>query len=175
MHIALYQCYLFYERDGIILDIREYLIGVTAAAIFCAAVRLILPEKGFVASASKLLLGLLMTLTVVRPWVSISMEDMFQWPSSLSNEGQQIVAQAEKTTTDALRESIKKQVKSYISEKALSMGTEVEADVSLSDSDLPVPVAAVITGAVSPYAKQMITQILTQELGITKEAIEWIG
>lgn len=175
MYPVIYQRNLFYEGNGIILNIREYLIGVTAAAIICAVVKAFFAEKGFVGSAVKMLLGLLMTLAIVRPWISVSFDSILDWPGSISTSGQTIVDEAERTALDSLRQCIKEETEAYILEKAKSMGADVDVEVTLSDADLPVPIGAEITGAVSPYTKQVIAQMMTQELGINKEAQKWIG
>ena len=64
---------------------------------------------------------------------------------------------------------------SYILSKAESLGAKLEVTVELSDELYAKPVAVQLTGAVSPYAKQTLTQMIEEELGLNREAQRWIG
>lgn len=175
MHYAADQCDLLYEGDGINVWIREYLVGVTAAALICGIIRALFPEKGAVGAVIKTLLGLAMLLAVVRPWMSISTDGIYGWKNDISFDAQGIVNNAEASAKEQLRQRIMEQTQSYILAKADSLGAQVEVSVEVSDEAMAVPCAVRITGAVSPYAKQAISRMITEELGIDREAQEWIS
>ena len=155
--------------------IREYLIGVTAAALVCAIVKAFLPDKGAIATVIKTLLGLLMILAVVHPWTSISTEGMFDWTQDFTTDAQAVVSDAQVQAKEAVRARIKEQTEAYILSKAEALGAQVEVSVEISDEALAAPLGVSITGTVSPYARQVISQMIADDLGISREAQEWIG
>ena len=60
-------------------------------------------------------------------------------------------------------------------DKAAAMGLELTARVGLSSDDPPVPVCVEITGAVSPYMKLRLEEMILEGLNIAKENQVWIG
>ena len=155
--------------------IREYVVGVVAAALLCGAVTALAGKKGVVGVAVKLLAGLLMVMAVIAPVSSISFGHWFGWAEDIHTNGDQIVADGEKMAMDTLRESITSQLEAYILDEARSLGCQLEVEVILSTDDLPVPKRVVLSGSVSPYAKQVISQLLTEDLEIAQEEQIWTG
>lgn len=175
MHHAHDQHHLFHEGDGIIVFIREYLIGVTAAALLCGVVKTLLPGKGAVPTVTKMLLGLLMILAVVRPWTTISADGLSDWTQDFTADAQSVVSDAQAQVKETLRSRIKKETEAYILSKAHALGVQIEVCVEVSDETVAAPISVSITGAVSPYARQAISQMIADDLGINREAQEWIG
>lgn len=155
--------------------IRTYILGVVVAAVLCGIVQSIVPKDGTIAVSMKLLMGLLMTLAVLRPWVSISFDGLFGWTSTITQEAERIVSEGKLMGELAYREGIKQGLEAYILDKGAAMGALLEVEIIVSDDDLPVPVAAKIKGALSPYAKEILQRTLTEELGISEEELHWIG
>ena len=157
------------------MQIREYLIGVTAAALVCGVVRTFVPEKGTLGAVVKMLLGVLMLLVVLQPVSGMSMDGLFDWTEDISADAQTIVSSAESETKEEMHGRIKQETRAYILSKAQSLGAQLEVAVELSDDVIAKPVAVQITGAVSPYAKQTLMQMIEDDLGIDREAQQWIG
>ncbi len=155
--------------------LRQYLLGVTAAALICGMIKALFPEKGTMGTVIKTLLGLAMILAVVSPWTAASVSDLYDWKDDISLEAQSIVQNADQNAKEELRRRIMEQTQSYILAKADTLGAQVEVSVEISDDEVAVPSQVKITGAVSPYAKQVISQILTEDLGIDREAQIWIS
>lgn len=151
----------------------EYLIGVAAAAMLCGIVNVLMPKQGASAQAMKLLLGLLMALSVVHPWVEISMEDLFGWTEGISAKGEGIAAQGAMMGEQAYRDGITQRLEAYILDEAEDLGADVQVRVELSEEELPVPIRATVSGALSPYARARLTELLTQDLHISREEIQW--
>lgn len=156
-------------------EIREYLIGVTAAAILCGIVTTMSGEKGFLGSAMRLLTGLLMTLALVSPWVSIPLEDLFGWTDSIQSDAGAIVQQGQSVGEETYRQVIKQRLEAYIQDEAQALGLDLAVTVSLAEDGMPIPVSAELVGSVSPYLRQRMTLFLTNELGIEREDQIWIG
>ena len=155
--------------------IRQYLIGVTAATLICGIIRALFPDKGTIGTVIKTLLGIAMILVAVGPWTSVSVNSLYTWKEDISFDAQNIVRDAEDNVKEETRQRITEQVRSYILVKTDSLGAQVDVQVDVSNGEMPVPCAVKIVGAVSPYAKQVISQMLTSDLGIDKEAQIWIS
>lgn len=166
---------LLYERNGIIVAVREYLIGVTAAALLCSIVKVLIPGKGTVGTVIRMLLGMMMLLAVLHPWTGSTMGGLFGWTDDISFEAQQTVDEAYTDAKEELYARIKGECEAYILAKAESMGASVEVEITLSDDSTGVPVGVSIHGAVSPYAKRIMSEMIADDLGISKEAQKWTG
>jgi hypothetical protein len=57
----------------------------------------------------------------------------------------------------------------------MDMGAEVEVEVTLSDDSTQVPCAVTITGMVSPYLKQRLSEMIEEDLQIKREDQHWIN
>ncbi|MBE6941843.1 MAG: hypothetical protein E7455_06165 [Ruminococcaceae bacterium] len=153
--------------------LREYLIGVIAAALLCGIVTSLIDPKGTVGFAVKLIAGLLMLLSVVRPWVSISFDNLLGWTDQVMADGSDHVASGQMMADDVYRAGIKEQLEAYIVDEAKTFGCELSVEIILSDEDVPVPEQVRLKGDVSPYAKQSLTNFLSQQLGIDREDQIW--
>ena len=157
------------------MTVREYLLGVTAAALFCGIVRILLPGKGTVAAVVRVLLGVTMMLAVLRPWASVRLDGLFEWSNGIQTDAQSIVADAENSALQTLRTRIKQDCEAYILAKAESLGAQIEVSVEVSEDTPPAPIMVTLSGAVSPYAKQTLSSMLSEELGIHREGQQWVG
>lgn len=157
------------------MQVREYLLGITAVALVCGIVKMLLPEKGTFGTVIKLISGVLMLLVAIKPLVGLSGDALFAWTDEISADAQSIVADAEISSKEAIRVRIKEQAEAYILAKAESMGAEIEVSVTLSEESMAVPIGVRIEGSISPYAKQVMTQTIANDLGIEKGAQQWIG
>lgn len=156
-------------------EIRTYLISVTAASLVCGIVNTLAGKKGTISSVIKLLTGLFLALTVVRPVVDLSIPDLNSYISSINTDAQAAVADGKNMASAELSAIIKAQTQAYILDKAASLGVDMEVEVILSDGAPPLPVGVILTGAVSPYAKAHLSTYLEETLGIPREAQQWTG
>ena len=106
---------------------------------------------------------------------SISMNNLHHWKDDISLDAQGIASDAHQKAKEELRQRIMEKTQSYILAKADTLGAQVEVSVEVSNDEMTVPSKVRIIGAVSPYAKQAISQMLTEDLGIDKEAQIWIS
>ena len=60
-------------------------------------------------------------------------------------------------------------------EKAKALDCDLQVEIFLSADTTPVPEQVPISGSVSPYAKQVISTMLSDDLGIDREAQIWTG
>ena len=153
-------------------SIREYLLGVIAAAIICAVVSQISGKGSFLAAAIKLITGAFMLVVLISPikHIQIRPANLF---SDISLQADEITAAAAETTQESMASIIKEQTRAYILDKADQYGAALTVDVTLSDADIPTPISVKISGKVSPYTKKMLSGIIANDLGIATEAQIW--
>lgn len=153
--------------------LREYILSVVAAAILCGIVTGLIDKKGSCAPVVKLICGVFLTLTVVRPVAKVNIDDFMDFTWNLRSEADAAAAFGEEMYTQSLIDGIKQTTQSYILDKVQTLGLQLRVTVHL-DSDL-VPDEVTLEGAHSPYEKQQLQAFIASDLGIPKERQIWIG
>ena len=150
--------------------IKSYIFSVVASSMIAA---LSFRLAGTKAPVIKLIASLFLAFTVIRPIADIDPSDLISSiPRTISN----VTASNNDWGTagaQALREGIQAQTEAYILREADLLGAHIDVEVRLSEDEIPVPEAIMIHGSVSPYERSKLTQILSSELGIGKEAVKW--
>lgn len=154
--------------------IGSYLLHLFAAAAVCTVAIRILRSGGALTVIAKLLCGVFMIYSVMKPLPQLNIHEWGELETELNSRAQSAVAWGEETLKEALSDSIKEKIETYILEKAKEMDADLAVQVEVSDDDIPKPVAVRITGKVSPYAKTRLTDIMINDLGIQKEKQIWI-
>jgi hypothetical protein len=99
--------------------------------------------------------------------------DLTDYFSDLSVDASTVVSQGKESAEQCTTAIIKSQLEAYILDKASLLELDISAEVLLDDSQPPSPKNVKIVGKASPYAKQRMLQIISDELGIPKENISW--
>lgn len=153
--------------------IRQYLLSVILAAIFCALTVNILGKKGVYTAVVKLLTGLFMAVVVIAPWRKLQITDLSGYLDSLNFEASEIVQEGEDMAAEATASIIKDNIEAYILDKAFSLGLDIQVNVVLTETSPFAPDSVTVSGSVSPYAKQKLQKIISDELGIPEEKQSW--
>ena len=155
--------------------IRQYITSVITAAMLCAVVSAILGKKGTVGALIKLICGVFLALTIIRPVANVEIENILSFSVPYEAEAAEAVMAGERMTEDSIGAIIKTQTEAYILDKADALGIKVSVEVTVGAGQPPVPTAVVIRGDVSPYAKGRLKTMIEEDLGITKENQVWTG
>ncbi|HIT33040.1 MAG TPA: hypothetical protein IAC31_00200 [Candidatus Faecousia intestinigallinarum] len=155
--------------------IGKYLVSVAAAAILCGIVTTLLGKKGTISAVIKLVCGIFLCFTVLRPWKSSGLADWTDFTGDIAADASGAVQRGETAAREAMAESIKSQTEAYILDKAAALEAVVRVEVTLMEGDPPLPGSVEIKGNISPYAKARLSQVLEEELGIPKEEQRWTG
>lgn len=148
-----------------IAALREWLLGVTVCAAAAAMARELAGE-GAAKEAVRFVGGLLVLLSLLKPLAQIELsEPVF---SAVSVQSQEVAYRA--AYAQALAEDIAARTAAYIEDKARGMGLSVEAQVTVSSDETPLPTQITLRGAYSAA----LTQTLTQELGLEQGSVIWI-
>lgn len=156
-------------------DVQKYVTAIVSAAIALAVLGSLLEEKSTAWQLFRLIGGVFLVFTVVQPITKIDLDSVISFSQIYNDVGVAATAEGEQLAKDQLRQGIKSRAEAYILDKAKSYDTSVEAEVTLSEDALPVPVSVTVHGNVSPYVKNRLQCDLESELGIAKENQQWIG
>lgn len=154
--------------------LRQYLLSVTSAALLCGILNALIGKKGTIAAVSKLLCGIFLTVTLIKPLLNISVDNLMGTWDGYSLQAQAAVNKGEEISSDAVCQIIKQQAEAYILDKADSLGVSVTVEIKLSDDPLPVPESVTIYGNVAPYQRRQLCEILEKDLDISGEHQLWI-
>lgn len=153
---------------------KQYILALTAAGTVCAIARQFGGEKGFSGRMIRVVCGIFMAITLLSPLGDFSVSSLLDALPDYESAGQAAAADGKEMADDALRELIISQTRTYILDEAEKMGLDLDVEVTLSDSDPPIPAQVILTGEISPYKKKQLSQMLSQTLGIGQEAQLWM-
>ncbi len=154
--------------------ISQYLLSVVAAATVSGIAVSLFGKKGLCASVVKLIAGLYLVMTVISPWTKLRFDNISSYLTDMQSDAAMIVDDGEQMAADAAAAIIKEQVEAYILDKAHSMDLDIELEVTFADEDPLVPSAITIWGAASPYARQQLQKMISEDIGIPKEKQSWM-
>lgn len=152
--------------------VKDYLISIVAASLVAGIATGITKKSGSISSMVRLLAGLFLTVTVMQPIVNISFGNLQLYLDQTSADADHAAGIGRNTAETEVKQVIIERSCAYILEKANALGADISVEVVLDDF---IPSAVEICGAVSPNAKQQISNYITTNLGISTEDQQWIG
>ena len=120
-----------------------------------------------------MLCGMILTVAVIRPLSAFSDLELDIIDPTILSVGESISAQGEKSAADAMASIIKERCEAYILDKANALGIHVTAEIALSDDAIPVPVSVTLSGAVPLNLRLRLEALIQEDMGITKENLQW--
>ncbi len=155
--------------------LRSYFLSVTAAALLCGILNALVQDKTGAGKMVKLICGLFLAFTVIRPVANIQIEEMALLTEDISRQAQEAADAGEEFAQDAMQSRIKEEVEAYILDKANSMHLELEVEVTVGGDTQLLPESVCITGSISGSAKRELQSMIEDDLGIAKENQIWMG
>ena len=155
--------------------LHKYIISVTAAAIVCSIAKSFSEEKTVSGSIIRLIAGILMTVTVISPIVTLKLDNLPALSADLSAEARAAADDGHKMAATEINAIITDQVCAYILDKAAAFGAELYVEVRMPADGSSQPESVVLRGNVSPYAKSRLQRIIADEILIPKENQQWIS
>lgn len=173
MYVAVDQYDLFYKGSCIVEALREYILSVICTAIVCGVLQILVPN-GTSATLSKMISGLVITISVLSPVMNDHIIDWDNQFDHIISDSIFAVSAGENVASDLLKERIIKDTETYILTKASELGANLSAKVDLSSEYPNQPIAVTMKGNISPYLKKQLTANIVTELGIPEEKQIWI-
>lgn len=154
-------------------EFKQYIISVTAAAVVgCIAIS-ICDKKSTISAVVKLIVGVIMTLTILKPMIEFKIEDISDYISSVNISATDFAQKGSAWADSEAAAIIMEQCEAYILDKASSAGVQIDVKVTVCDQPPFIPATAVVTGNISPYAKTQLSEMIEKDIGISKENQIW--
>lgn len=155
-------------------QLRGLLMGVITASVICSMVNSLLKDC-MIKSAIQFICGvfLLYTLLSYGRKVEIPITEQ-SFRKTLAEARYEANLGAEKARTE-LAQVIKSDCETYIMDKAEELGLTITPEISVSKDALPLPTYVILRGTVLPDQKELISRMITDDLGIAKEDQHWSG
>lgn len=150
--------------------VRQWIVGITCAAIIGALAEGIMP-KGGAKKAGRLAVGLLLMLAVLRPLAEADLDVLAQGLTRwrLQAEGYGEILETEDRML--IKTIIEERTCAYISDKAKELGISCTAEVvyHYGEDGAVWPTEAILRGSFTLSQKQSLTRVLEAELAIPAE------
>lgn len=139
----------------------------------CAIANKMLGKRSAEGGAEKLLIGLILTLSILQPLQQFDMDDISDIVDELDWQAQEAVDRGETHSRNERNLLIKQRTEEYILQRASELQVSIQVEVVLSDEQVPAPEKVYLSGDFSPFAKMQLQTILERDLGIAKENQIW--
>lgn len=153
--------------------IRQYLLTVISAAVFCGVLEAIPVKKSGGETLRKLACGVFLAATVVAPLTKLHLSDWISDETAWRQDGMAVTAEAVEAAEAQRNSIIKSSAEAYILDKAAALEVSLTAEVTIGADGTPEEVT--LSGRASPYAKQVLSNTISADLAIAKEHQQWIG
>lgn len=153
---------------------RDYILGIVAAGVISAIVCCLVNGKTTSGKLIRMLSGILMAVTIITPITHISFRNIKNYWNDITLEADHFVKDGQQEAQTERNAIIKAQSEAYILDKATRMGLEIAVEVELDVNNDSVPSQITVTGRLSPYAKGVLSEYITDYLGIPKECQKWM-
>lgn len=150
--------------------LRNWLLGVTAAAILCALANSLMPQGG-VRKVGQLACGLVMLAAILRPLVQLQAVSPAQlWETGLVQDAGRLQELGE-DRDETMKSLIEEELEAYIVDKAAQLGVSCTPQITCQPGENGVflPERAVVQGSFTPEQQQALSQVLEEELGVSRD------
>lgn len=152
-------------------EIGTWILGMAAAAVFCAFASELTPE-GRVKGVQRLVCGIVMVIALLQPLTVLDFDSYSLNMAKYRAQAEQISTHAEEISDSLSRSFIEARCRAYILDKAKLCGanvTDAAVELRWSSEGVWYPVGAVIYGT---YHAEL-SQLMEAELGISPDKQEW--
>lgn len=150
---------------------KAYVLSVICAAVLCGVVTDLTEKKGATAQILKLICGVFLSFTVIRPISEVKLEEFSFFTSDITQSAFQITDLGRNQTYHEMEAIITREVAAYVLDKAADFPGDLTVDVELDENLIPKRVH--LTGSISSSGKHQLEELIETDLGIGKEDQIW--
>lgn len=155
------------------LNLKAYLMRLIVAGVICGIVEQFIGKSATSGRIIKAVCGLFMLVVFATPLVGVKWEEYVDYFGEIQSDAAAWTENGTDMYQTAVADVITNRVQTYILAEAGKLDLTVDVEVTLDDSNPPIPVAVVLSGRASPYQKQIINNLIQNDLGILQEHIQW--
>ena len=153
-------------------QLGQYILSLTATAMLCG-ITISFFREGILKYTLQMICGIIMTIAVISPLSDLNISDVSVISDSYLIEGKTIAAMGVDLAQNEKEQCIQQRLEAYILDKADALNASVTPQVTLDNSGFPVEVR--LWGQCSDQARQALTAMITNDLGIPEEDQKWTG
>ena len=153
--------------------VKEYVFGIISSAVLCCIAEVLLNKNSTIGQLGKMLCGLILIISIISPLKQISLPDIAGYLDTINTDAYFYANEGKTQAKSEAANIIKSKTEAYILDKANKMHCNINVEIAVSDGDELYPCAVIITGSVSPYAKEVLSTYIEESLGIIKEKQTW--
>ncbi len=150
--------------------IKGYLVSIVAACMLTVVAN-VLVQKSPLRKIVRLIGGILILLVAVMPLLRLDMSRIVDYLQG--SEYSFDTSAVEQTWQSQLSEHIKQTTETYIENEADRLGATVQATVTLTEEEYPVPCHAVLIGTVDADQMEALSEYMETSLVIPRTEQEW--
>lgn len=155
-------------------DLRELILAMVTASLICGIVNSVLKDN-IIKSGIHFLCGIFLVYTLLAYGKRVEIQFAeYSFRQILADARYEANLGAGKRDTE-LAEVIRTECEAYILDKAEELGIAVTPEVTVSQEELPLPVRVILLGTATPEQKEILSRMITKDLGIAKEDQHWSG
>lgn len=154
-------------------EVRKYLLSVLSAAMICAVIHKLSVSKSGAFRIVRLTASIFLSVTIIAPVLKVQISGFSSELEQYKQEAEGLAVAGAEILAEEKLSLIKENTETYILEKAADYGVSLEVEVQINDPALMLPDQVTLKGNVSPYAKQLIQNCISEDLGIPKEHQLW--
>ena len=152
--------------------IRNYLVSVVAVCMITVPA-MVFVRKESLQKTVKLIGGVLILLVAIRPLLHIDMNDIAETLKHFTQKYEFDASVVEENAQSKIAECVKETSQQVIEEKAAELGGILQAEVEVSDGDLPAPIHVKLTGSMPVNRIGEMKEYLLTAFQIPLEEQEW--
>ena len=156
-------------------SLSQYLIKIVCVAAISSVLYHLFSPQSIFHKLVMMISGLYMAFTIISPILNVkfnlnmfSLDDFYQMADVYCENGDQMAISQN-------NEIIKIMTESYVLEKARSLNADLTVDVSVDNNGNRVFQSITLKGNISPYAKELLSETMECDLGISREDQIWIN
>lgn len=148
--------------------LRDWIVGITCAAMAAAVLGAFLPKGGGVGKAGRLAAGLLLMLCAVGPLTGLDYDSLAQSLAQLRLDQSRLAGELDSQNSEILKKLIESETEAYILDKAEGLGARCQVSVTyaLDEEGRPYPSRVHITGDLTEEQQRQLSEMLEAELGV---------
>lgn len=148
----------------------RYVLSLVAAALIAGMLQSLVKE-GSCGRVMKILCGLFLVVTALKPLKKLDFPDPEKWMAALDAEADAAVREGEAAYAKDYAAVISDRLEEYILDKAAQLGLDVSVELTVSPEGIPD--AVTIRGSPGALQKARLEAVIIQDLGIPKEKQRW--
>ena len=152
-----------------------YILSVAAVGLFGAVFSQLSASRKN-RELLRLLCGMFLILAIFRPIYRFRMPELADLTGSFRRDAEAAASQGQEASRQALEAGIAERTGAYILEQAAALtDNKLTVQVALTEDSPPIPRQVTVSGEISPEAREVLSQWMEENLGLSREQQLWIG